>query len=361
MATASSRYFRIVPVTVTVLAVATALWLARRSSETPRGGAPLRQVGITGLTMGPIEFQIQGLHASLAADQVDRALQNARNCLSRVNEVMSAYRPSSDLSRLNRAPAGKSVPLDGDLLSLLDRSRHWTPLTDGAFDPTARPLFELWKQAGKNQRLPTDDGIAAALKPTGWKHLTLDLEARTAVKAVEGFQIDLGAVAKGYAVDRALEQLRRAGFAGGLVEVGGEVRVFGAAPAGETWTIGIRDPFRPDELCGRLALRDAAAATSGNYFRFSEIDGHRYSHVLDPRTGWPADAAASVTVIAADCTTADVWATVLSVLGEKALAKIDAMDRVEAMMILGTATEYRVVASKGFGAYLVGGKLISPR
>ena len=139
----------------------------------------------------------------------------------------------------------------------------------------------------------------------------------------------------------------------------GSIHQVGAALDGDSWKIGITNPFDPDKLCGRLALREGAVATSGNYRRFSVIDGKRYSHILDPRTGRPTDAAASVTVIAPDCTTADVWATALSVLGTEGLKKVEAIDGLEAMMIVGTPDDHRIEMTSGFKEYLAGGKPIT--
>jgi thiamine biosynthesis lipoprotein len=137
-----------------------------------------------------------------------------------------------------------------------------------------------------------------------------------------------------------------------MVEIGGDVRVFGSKPDGSPWRVGVQNPFHPDEgpWLRRLALRDAAICTSGNYRRFSMVQGRRISHILDPRTGQPVSATASVTVVAPTATQADAWATALSVLGPEGLSLIPDHDKIEAMIVTGTAQEHTVHTTDGFDA-----------
>ncbi|NQU74784.1 MAG: FAD:protein FMN transferase [Planctomycetes bacterium] len=362
------KRFRTIPVALLVLAVLAALVLtmyrdrqARRATTQPFGSA----TSISGLTMGTIPFRLTAVGGEVGPDWAAKALRHAHEALERVNTVMSAYLPESNLSRLNSTRAGEEVELNKTLMTVLLEARRYTYLTDGAFDPTCGRLFALWKSAMESGNLPADEQVVAALAQTGWDKIELKEQTGTAVKSIDGLRIDLGAIAKGYAVDLAVESLRSAGLAGGLVEVGGEVRVFGPAPNGGAWLVGIQHPFRDTDragrpaFCGKLALSEVAVASSGNYQRFRVIAGKRYSHIDDPRTGRPAEKAPSVTVIAADCTTADIWATALSVLGPGGLEKIDQADGIEAMMIIGDASNYEVKATSGFGKYLHNGQAIS--
>jgi thiamine biosynthesis lipoprotein len=325
----------------------------------------LHREAIAGLTMGRIPFKIVGVWPMRGRGRIERdgedvalALLEARDALDRVNEVMNAYRTGSDLSRLNAAAASRPVKVDADLLDVLATARQLTSLTDGAFDPTGRPVFELWKSAGANDRVPTDEEIATARALSGWDKLAWNQADRTVVKSAAGVAVDLGAIAKGHAVDRAIDRLKRLGLSGGLVEVGGEVRVFGLSPNAGQWLVGIQHPFRLSDdrgkpnLWGKLAVSEGAVATSGNYRRSSTIQGRRHSHIIDPRTGRPADRVASVTVIAEDCTTADAWATALSVLAPEALAKIETVDGIEAMMILGEPGRHQQHSTSGFDRYV---------
>ena len=313
-----------------------------------------------GFTMGTIPFTITAVPGG-GWSSPDGPLRSAHQAIEAVNAAMSDYRPDSDLSRLNAAEKGRTVQLAEPLMRVLLVARRHTDLTGNTFDPTGRPLFRLWKDAGKTDRRPSDAEIAAAKALTGWEKLTLDEKALTAVKSIDGLQIDLGAIAKGYAVDQAIERLAQAGMAGGMVEVGGEVRVFGPSPSGGKWVLGIQHPFRPTNeagepvLCGKVTLGEGALATSGDYQRSTEIQGETFSHIIDLRTGQPVAAVPSVTVIAPDCMTADIWATALSVLGPAGMERIDGIDGIEAMMIVGTAAEHEVFYSAHFRDSLADG------
>lgn len=334
-----------------------------QEANEPSAAQPRVQVGphgeltMIGLTMGPIPFKLTLVSGALSQAAGRELLSEAHRTIEHVNVTMSTYLPASDLSRLNAAEAGAAVRIAPGLLALLEACPGYTSQTQGAFDPTARPLFELWKAAGKRKSLPSDQEIAAAQALVGWQNLALDRRAFTAVKAVSAMQIDLGGIAKGYAVDLAMARLSAAGAAGALAEIAGEVSVVGSAPGGGPWVIGILNPFDPERLCGKLAMTGRSVSTSGNYFRYVEIDGRRYSHIVDPRTGRSADAVPSVTVIAEDNTTADAWATALSILGPDGLATAQARG-LEVMMIVGSPEDYRIVATPGFAAYLHEGRPI---
>lgn len=284
------------------------------------------------------------------------ALEQSFGMLQEVDRIMSDYKPDSDLSRLNAARAGEPVSINPKLSDVLRASMKYTSMSGGAFDPSGRPLFQLWKSAGKKGQLPTEQEIADARSHVGWDKLTL--QDGLATKSDPGLQIDLGAIAKGYGVDLAVERLRQAGMAGGLVEAGGDLRVFGQSPDGKAWRIGVQHPFRRGALCGTLVLKDLAVATSGNYERFTEIGGKRYSHILDPRTGRPVDFAPSVTVVARDCMTADAWATTLSVLGPSAMQAAEQAEGVEVMMVIGTPEQHTIQYTQGFRPLLLDGQSI---
>ena len=286
------------------------------------------------------------------------ALQAAEAALRDVEAHMSSWLERSEVSLLNEAPAGRSVPLSSETMDLLRRSSGLARQTQGCFDVTCRPIVELWKRSGRENRLPTDAEIALARGDTGWRHIELlDGGAR---KRIDGAGVDLGGVAKGYAIDKAAEAMRAAGAVGGVVDVGGDVRCFGRRADGGTWKIGIRNPFKTDEIFARLAMNEGAVCTSGNYFRSVTIAGRRYSHIVDPRTGRPVDAAASVTVVAANTTDADAWATGLSVLGSEGLKLLGAQGGIEAMIIVGGPGDYQLHVTDGFKK-LLADELPAPR
>ena len=229
-----------------------------------------------------------------------------------------------------------------------------TRASDGAFDVTVGPLLDLWKQAGREKRLPTADEIAAARANVGWKHFELlDGGAR---RLTPGAKVDLGGIAKKYGIDQATAAMRRSGIAGGLVNVGGDIRVFGVPSRGKgPWRIEVRDPFNTDAAMATIELDEGAVCTSGNYERFVIIDGRRRSHIVDPRSGQPADMVPSVTVVGPTALEAGLWATALSILGPDGLELMKRhTPQLEAIVVTGDADDWRVVVTPGLPKQLKG-------
>ncbi|NLE39630.1 MAG: FAD:protein FMN transferase [Pirellulaceae bacterium] len=272
----------------------------------------------------------------------ERALGEAEAVLRRVEAKMSSWLAESEISRLNRAEAGEPVALSAESIAVLRLARDAVEPTGGAFDATCRPLIELWREAARADRLPSDEQIAAARGSSHWDQVELD--DRTATKRDATAQVDLGGIAKGHAIDRALAAVRAAGVEGGLVDVGGDVAVFGKPPKGSVWPVEVRNPFGPGVLT-RLQIVEGAVCTSGDYARGRMIEGRRYSHIIDPRTGRPARSAPSVTVMAPDAVTADIWATALSVLGPEGLERLPG--DVEAILIKGSESDYKTYCTPG--------------
>ena len=305
---------------------------------------------------------IMGTLASLTAVAADKetaaaAVEAGYARLEDVNRLMSDYIEDSEIGRLNRLPAGEVVTLSPETLFCMQQALAVGQASGGAFEITCRPLVWLWKGCGKEGRLPTDDELAAAQALVGADKVVLDTEHSIAKRTHAGVQVDLGGIAKGYALDLAAEAMLKAGAASALVDVGGDVLAVGMNAEGTPWRIGVRDPFGGmTTTFAALALSDRAVATSGNQERFYEIDGHRYSHIIDPRTGRPAEQAPAVTVIAANGLTADAWATVFSVLsiaeGQQLIAA-GKTPKVEVMWITGPAESPTIEKTPGFDNYAI--------
>jgi len=297
---------------------------------------------------------IMGTRTRLLAVAPDRAqargaLRDAEAALRGVEARMSRHIATSELSLFNAAPVGE-YPLSGQMADVLGRSWELFGLTASAFDVTCLPLIDLWKQAGRTGQLPSRGQIDRARHMGGWRLVKLGPDSKTLKKVSTKAGIDLGGIAKGYGIDRAVVAMRKAGCVGGLVDVGGDVRCFGQPARGHHWSVVVTDPFEPGKIFARLKLGDAAVATSGNYARYVTIGGIRYSHIVDPRTGFPARAAPSVTVIALQAATADAFATALSVRGTAGLASLPR--GVEAMLVVGDEIKHRIIATEGFKKYL---------
>ncbi len=283
------------------------------------------------------------------------SLAKAEATLRRIESLMSTYRDDSEVRRLKNASAKQRVALSPETLAVLRASRHFAEVSGGAFDVTAAPLFQLWKRCGKLDRPPTQEEIATARTASSWDAFTLLEDG--AVKGNSLAEVDLGGIAKGYGIDRAVETMKEAGCVGGLVEVGGDLRCFGRKPGGHRWRIALRSPAGP-EYAGVLEVESAAVCTSGDYLRFVEIKGIRYSHIIDPRSGLPVDTMPSVTVIAPDTTTADGLATAISVLGpNKGLELIKSFEGSECLlMVRGSDGRTSFVRSAGFPELVRGGR-----
>lgn len=299
--------------------------------------------------------RVMGTAATLAVvlppgrdDLARRALEAGEQRLRAFESRMSSYLAASALSKLNSASAGQSVALPTEVIRVLREARRMYEQTDGAFDVTAVPMFKAWHDAAKQGHLPDRQNIERARARSRWSQVQLFSDH--VIKSSATVSFDLGGIAKGYAIDRAVEAMRRLAPRGGMVDVGGDVRVWGSSAENQAWTVGIRDPFSDQLMPMKLHVNDRAVCTSGNYARFVEINGRTYSHIIDPRSGQPADLTPSVTVVAADAMTADGWATALSVLGAEGLSRLPA--GVEAMLITGLRADYQMHTTPGFKALL---------
>lgn len=235
--------------------------------------------------------------------------------MAELEDVMSDYRPSSELRQLE-SRGGAWTPVSAELFAVLARAVEIARASDGAFDPTVGPLMALWREARRTGRLPAPAALDSARARTGWTLLELDGARRAVRLARPGMRLDLGGIAKGWILQAALDALRAHGVRSALLEAGGDV-VVGAAPPGRAgWRVEVPGADRGLRQAA-AALVDAAIATSGPTEQFVEIGGRRYSHVVDPRTGLGLTDRTLVTVIARDGATADALATALGVLGRE--------------------------------------------
>lgn len=241
---------------------------------------------------------------------------------------------NSDVCRINARAGREPVRVDGDIMAMLLLAKKYHDLSGGAFDVTVGPLMELWGFGGNNPHVPRADKIQAALGFVGSGKLVLNERERTAFLTRSGMKLDLGAVAKGYATEKALQVLRKHGIEKALIDAGGNIRVLGRNPNDTPWRIGIKDPRKTDAVVAVLPLEDASAVTSGDYYRSFEEGGKRYHHILDPRTGYPADRHMSVTVVTKDAGLADILSTVCFVLSaDQALEMAEKMTGVDLCLI----------------------------
>ena len=274
--------------------------------------------------------------------------------ITKVDELMSDYKDESEISELNRDGFKTAVKVSKSTYEVLKKSIEFSKRTGGAFDVTVGPLVDLWRSAQDADTLPTDAELQQARSKVGYELLYLDANEMTVQFGVEGMRVDLGGIAKGYAIDKAVEAMQKGGALGGMVEIGGDIRCFGAPPRGQSrWRIGLQDARKIDEstsdgkLLLVLELTDAAVATSGNYQRFAVIEGKTFSHILDAKTGYSSEELTSATVITENATEADALATAVSVMGAEAgLALIEKTPRTEAILVT-SPPEYKLIKTSG--------------
>ena len=304
-----------------------------RAHPGPAGGADAAPVRVaeTRPLMG-VSWTIT-VHARDRADG-ERALAAGFAEAQRLERILSDYDAASELSRLSAAaPMPRPVPVGEDLWNVLARADELREVTDGAFDITVGPLTTLWRQSRRSGRLPRPDKLAAARATVGAGAIVLDRAARTVSLTRPGMRLDPGGIGMGYAADRVLAVLADHGIAAAMVDASGDVAVSAAPPGTDGWRIRVQG-MPGDTDAKPLVLAHAAITTSGDARQFVEIDGRRFSHIVDPTTGLGIAGPAAVTVIAPDCTTADALATAASVLGhERGPAMIARFPKVSARFI----------------------------
>lgn len=290
-----------------------------------------------------------------------KSIDAAFGQLNDVENLMSAHKDASEISRINRQAYKNPVKVSSAVFEVLQRSVKFSRLTDGAFDITVGPLIDLWRSAGEANSTPADAELQQAMSKVGYGKLILDANEMSVRFAAEGMKLDLGGAAKRYGIDKAVEAMQKCGATGGLVDVGGDVRCFGTPSEGEEyWLVGLQDPNVAETTLGEsrcllfLKLKNAAVTTSGNYRRFVRIGEKKFSHIINPHSGYPCNEFSSVTVITAGSANADALALAVSVMGrEKGLKFIESLTDAEAILI-SPAPEYKMTLTKGAKQYING-------
>lgn len=329
-----------------VLTLIPALGLTSMGSATGWRAAPRSGVSVPSNAGDSEPGQVEretvrmGTRLSVRVTSGDRvsavvAIERAFAEVDRVESRLSSWRPDSDLSRLNGASPGSPRAIPKELAVVLARAFRWRSSTDGAFDPAIGALVDAWDLRGSGRR-PSEREIEDALAASGERAFSFDAERGVAIRRGQAAWIDAGGFGKGVALAAIRRVLRAEGVRSGFVDFGGQVLVFGSgSDVGGARTIGVAHPRHRDRQVASLRLRDASAATSGQSERFVDVNGQRFGHVLDPRSGRPVPAWGSVTVVARDPFVADVLSTALFVMGPNAgLAWVDAHPDVAALFLV---------------------------
>lgn len=305
-------------------------------------GGGMKKVSETRELMGTIvTITVYDESSSRARKAIDAAFKE----MEKVDRLMSTYKKESEVSRLNRDGYLKNP--SRELMYVIERSLYYSRLSDGAFDITVQPILKLYTHTYKNLgRPPTEKELERARELVGYENILLGRDEIRLNR--KGAMITLGGIAKGYAIDMAIESLERNGIKSALVNAGGDIRAIGAKPGGERWHIALQNPRKKGDYITIVYVVDKAVATSGDYERYFDPN-KKVHHIINPRTGRSTRELISVTIVADKAIDADALATTVFVLGpERGLQLIESTDRVEGLLI---TQDRRIIRSSGFGLF----------
>jgi thiamine biosynthesis lipoprotein ApbE len=257
-----------------------------------------------------------------------KAMKEAFKEMERIEKFFSRYNETSEFSKINSLAGTEEMVIGSELFKIIERSIYYSRLSEGSFDITVAPLVDIWSRAKKDYSMPDAEVIEAALEHVGYKNIIMD-EKRLSIRfSDKDTKIDMGGIVKGYAVDMAREILLSYDIENALVNIGGNIFAMGSPPGKKDWQIGIRDPRDKDNIVYRLNLKDMAVSTSGDYERFFVLNGRRFSHIIDPKAGRPAEGIMSVTIVSDSAEASDALSTSVFVMGiEKGLRLIKSLEQ----------------------------------
>jgi thiamine biosynthesis lipoprotein len=265
-------------------------------------------------------------------EQANKAALQAFREVKRIEQLMSPKIESGDVFRINQSSGKERVKVANETLEVIKKAQEISEHSEGGFDITVGPLTELWRKAREKNIPPSAEEVKEKLGLVNFKNIEVDKEGKVFLKK-KGMAIDLGGIAKGYAVDRAFDVLRSLGHKNLIVNAGGDLRV-GGTKNNEPWSIGIQNPREPQKILTKISVSDMAVATSGDYEKFFIYEGKRYHHILDPKNGFPTESCQNVTIVTQKCITADGLATAVFGLGpEKGYALCQKLDGVKCLIV----------------------------
>jgi thiamine biosynthesis lipoprotein len=286
-----------------------------------------------------VEITLVAGHEAEARKAAMQAFQE----IKRIEQLMSPKATSGDVFRINRSSGLEWVGVSPETMQVIHKAKEISALSGGAFDITVTPLTQLWRMAREKGVPPAAEEVTRVLGLVNFREILTSPEGEVFLNK-KGMAIDLGGIAKGYAVDRAFEVLQSLGYENVIVNAGGDLRV-GGRRLDQPWTIGIQHPEEPEKIMAKVLLSGSAMATSGNYQKFFVHQGKRYGHIFNPRDGFPTEACQSVSIFHRDCMTSDALATAVFVLGpEKGYALCQKLDGVSCFLV---DQEGKVIFSPG--------------
>jgi thiamine biosynthesis lipoprotein len=281
---------------------------------------------------------------SLTAEQnIDEVIAE----ITRIEYLISDWKPTTQISEVNQNAGIRPVKVDREVFELTQRAIHFSEITNGGFDISFAAMDRIWKFDGSMTEMPSAEAIKKSVEKVGYKNIVLDSVQSTIFLKMKGMKIGFGALGEGYATNKCKEMMLAKGIKSGIVNGSGDMSCWGKQPSGKDWKIGITNPFDTDKLIAIVPINNGAVTTSGNYEKFVVLDGKRYSHIINPATGYPVAGLSSVTVLGPNAETANGLSTSLMVLGKTAgLNLLSKFPDYSCVMITDNG---KVVKSKKFG------------
>ncbi|MGR7814371.1 FAD:protein FMN transferase [Lacinutrix undariae] len=266
--------------------------------------------------------------------QANKYIDSAVAEILRIEKLISSWDPNSQTSEINRNAGIQPVKIDSELFQLIERAIGISKLTDGAFDISYASMDKIWKFDGSMTVMPSKEEIKASVQKVSYHNIILDKKNSTVFLKLEGMKIGFGAIGKGYAADKAKILLISKGVTSGIINASGDMNTWGKQPNGSNWKVAITNPMNKNKVFALLPISNGAVVTSGNYEKYVNFNGKRYTHIIDPRTGYPSTGIISVTVFSPKAELADALATSVFVMGkETGLDRINQLPKIECIII----------------------------
>lgn len=276
------------------------------------------------------EITVVAKDANIGHDYINIAI----NEITRIEKLISSWDADSETSKINNAAGKNPIKVSQELFDLIDRCLQLSKLTDGAFDISYASMDRIWKFDGSMKTMPSDEAIQKSVSKVGYQHIILNKKDVSVFLKLPGMKIGFGAIGKGYAADSAKALLIENGVASGIINASGDMNTWGKQPNGSEWKVALTNPIDKNKGFGLLPVVNKAVVTSGNYEKYVIFNGKRYSHIIDPRTGYPSSGILSVTVFAQKAELADALATSVFVMGKEiGLDRINQLPNVECILI----------------------------
>lgn len=294
----------------------------------------------TTLMGGRFDITIVAQDSTSAERHIDTVIAE----IARIENLISDWKPASQVSQVNAAAGIHPVKVDKELFELTERALHFSKITNGAFDISFAAMDRIWKFDGSMTEMPTPEAIKKSVAKVGYKNIILDSINSTIFLKLPGMKIGFGALGEGYAGDRCRDMMIAKGVPAGIINATGDMATWGKQPNGKEWNIGITNPLHKDKLFAVVPLRQSAVVTSGSYEKFVVFNGKRYAHIINPSTGYPATGLTSVTVFGPSAEMANGFSTSLMVLGKQ--AGLELINQYPAFQCIMVTDEGKVISSR---------------